>query len=162
MSMSQALKEPDQGGAVCGIHHGDGIAMRLCFATMPQDRLQQRPCASIMKEIAMAGHLLRQSNAPEGWRPPFIASCAGFGPSVGQPRPHIVQQHVCVGPNQLEALLWLIDQPVGHKRGRVARCTARIIEYLLAAQNRRGARLAARGAAAAVILTPRTLRGHVQ
>ena len=48
-------------------------------------------------------------------------------------------QSIAVITNQpgLEALLWLIDQPVGHKRGRVARCTARIIEDLFAAQHLR-------------------------
>ena len=43
---------------------------------------------------------------------------AAFGAVVGKARPHVVQEKVGVGPDQLEALLGLVCQAVGDEFGR--------------------------------------------
>ena len=98
-----------------------------------------------MQEAAVAGDLRRQPDAPKRRRPPFRARGAAFGAAIGQTRPHVVQQKVGVGPDQLEALLRLILQPVGDEFRHVAASAARLVEDLLAGQDQRIGRLAPRG-----------------
>jgi hypothetical protein len=61
-----------------------------------------------------------QADAPKRRGLPFAAGGAAFGAVVGQPRAHVVQQKVGIGPDQLEALLGLAVQPVGDVFRRVA------------------------------------------
>ncbi len=90
-----------------------------------------------MKKVRVSRDLFSQPNTPERWGPPFRATCTGLWPIIRQTRTHVMEKHVCVRPNQLEALFWLICQPMGHKRRLVTGGATSGVEHLFTPQNRR-------------------------
>ena len=58
-----------------------------------------------------------------------------FRSAVGQPRPHVVEQEVRVGPDELPAQLGPLGIDAGHVLRRVAGRASALVEDLLAAQH---------------------------
>ena len=130
-----ALQKPDQSVTIFSRHLHDGISLVLRFASVPEDRFKQRTGSAVMQEISVARDLFGQSDPPQRGRPPFGTGRAGLGAVVGKPWSHIVQQHVSVRPNQLEALFGPIFQPVCYEGRLMAGRTARGVKDLFAVQN---------------------------
>ncbi|CFO57466.1 Uncharacterised protein [Bordetella pertussis] len=107
--------------------------MRL--AAVPQHGLQQRAGAAIVQPGRRRVDQPGQADPPQRRRAPFAPVGLLLGHAVGQPVSHVVQQHVGVRPDQLEAVLGLRRVAPRHILGHVAGHAVGLVEQLLARQH---------------------------
>ena len=82
------------------------VTRRLRLAAVPEHRLEQRARPAIVQVARPPRHRLGQPDPPERRSPPLPAPVATrLRAMVGQPLAHVMQQQVCIGPDQLEAPL---------------------------------------------------------
>ena len=99
----QKIEEPGESlPFLLGKPH-EGVTRCGPLAAVPQYRLCQAACATVVKEHGVSVDRLHQTDAPQWRSAPLLPRCLEVGAFVGQFRPHVVQQQVGLGIDGLVA-----------------------------------------------------------